>query len=178
MTAYCTDRPKWKDELLNAALAGAPSAELKVHLSNCSACAAELAALRARREKMDSLLPLVAQAADPPADFRACVLAATAAADESNRRSSSVTWQLAAVAAVILIALVVGFTLHRRNTVRVPETELAAAQQLADWRAPSDALLALPGPDVLRSIPKLGDSYLQLPPVAPENAARDAAKND
>jgi len=177
MTAQCADRLKWKDELLDAALTGRASAALEAHLSHCPACSTELAALRARREQMDSLLPLVAQAAEPPADFRARVLAAAAAADESKRRSSA-TWQLAAATAAILVALAAGFTLHRRNTAAVPESELAAAQQLADWRAPSDALLAVPAPDVLRSIPKLGDSYLKLPPLAPENAARDAAKND
>ncbi len=48
-------------------------------------CAEELAALRARRERLDALLPLVAQGAEPPAEFRARVLAAAEAASEAKR---------------------------------------------------------------------------------------------
>jgi hypothetical protein len=42
-------------------------------------------------------------------------------------------------------------------------TDLAAAQKLAEWRAPSDVLLATPGQEILRTSPKLGESYLRVP---------------
>ena len=45
----------------------------------------------------------------------------------------------------------------------IPGDELAAAQRLAEWRAPSDALLATPGQEILRTMPRLGQSYLNVP---------------
>ena len=45
----------------------------------------------------------------------------------------------------------------------MPETELAAAEKLADWRAPSDVLLETPGREILRTTPRLGESYLHAP---------------
>jgi hypothetical protein len=41
--------------------------------------------------------------------------------------------------------------------------ELATAQKLAEWRAPSDGLLVTPGQEILRTMPKLGESYLNVP---------------
>lgn len=57
--------------------------------------------------------------------------------------------------------LLLFFTVHRRASPLVPESQLAAAQKLAEWRAPSDVLLLTPGGDFLRATPKLGDSYLR-----------------
>ncbi len=45
----------------------------------------------------------------------------------------------------------------------MPETELAAAEKLAEWRAPSDVLLETPGREILRTTPRLGESYLHVP---------------
>jgi hypothetical protein len=45
----------------------------------------------------------------------------------------------------------------------VPGDELAAAQKLAEWRAPSDGLLATPGQEILQKMPRLGESYLRVP---------------
>jgi hypothetical protein len=44
-----------------------------------------------------------------------------------------------------------------------PGTELAAAEKLAEWRAPSDVLLETPGQEILRTTPRLGESYLRVP---------------
>jgi len=41
---------------------------------------------------------------------------------------------------------------------------LASAQKLAEWRAPSDVLLAIPGRRILQATPKLGASYLKAEP--------------
>jgi len=45
----------------------------------------------------------------------------------------------------------------------IPGDELAAAQKLAEWRAPSDGLLVTPGQEILRTMPRLGESYLNVP---------------
>jgi hypothetical protein len=57
----------------------------------------------------------------------------------------------------------VGLTLRRRIGPAVPEDELAAAQKLAEWRAPSDGLLMTPGQEILKTMPRLGKSYLNVP---------------
>ncbi len=54
-------------------------------------------------------------------------------------------------------------TLHRGTVPAVPEAELAAAEKLVEWRAPSDVLLETPGRDILRATPRLGESYLHVP---------------
>jgi hypothetical protein len=63
--------------------------------------------------------------------------------------------------AAIVAMLVVGFTLQRRRIV--PQGELAAAERLAEWRAPSDVLLETPGREILWKTPRLGESYLHVP---------------
>jgi anti-sigma factor RsiW len=157
------DCTKWEDQLLEAALTGTAAGGLEEHVLKCANCAEDLAALRARRERLDALLPLVAQGAEPPAEFRARVLAAAEAASEAKRRQPWRVGGLVGAVAVIVATLVIVLTLHRRAVGTVPETELAAAEKLAKWRAPSDVLLETPGREILRTTPRLGESYLHVP---------------
>ncbi len=157
------DCTKWKDQLLEAALTGTAVGGFQQHVLSCASCAEELAALRARRERLDKLLPLVTQGAEPPPGFRTRVLAAASSTSEAKRRRSWRVWGLSGATAVIVATLIVGLTLHRRAVRTVPETELAAAEKLAEWRAPSDILLKTPGREILRTTPRLGESYLHVP---------------
>jgi len=45
----------------------------------------------------------------------------------------------------------------------VSKAELAGAEKLTEWRAPSDVLLKTPGQEILRTTPRLGESYLHAP---------------
>lgn len=157
------DCTQWKDQLLEAALTGAAASGLEEHVLKCANCAEELAALRARRERLDALLPLVAQGAEPSPEFRVRVLAAAGAASEAKRGRPWRVWGLAGATAMIVATLMIGVTLHRRAVVTVPKTELAVAQKLVEWRAPSDVLLKTPGQEILRTTPRLGESYLPVP---------------
>jgi hypothetical protein len=157
------DCTKWKDQLLEAALAGRAAGGFEEHVLKCANCAEELAALRARRERLDALLPLVTQGAEVPVEFRARVLAAAEAASEATRGRPWRVWGLAGAMAVTVATLMIGLTLHRRAVGTVPETELAAAEKLAEWRAPSDVLLETPGREILVTTPRLGESYLRVP---------------
>jgi anti-sigma factor RsiW len=161
------DCAKWNDHLLEAALTGKAAGGLEEHLLNCAECAKELAALRARRERLDALLPLMAQGAEPLTGFHARVLAAAEAASEAKRGWPWRTWGLAGATATIMATLIIGLTLYRREIRTVPETELTAAQKLAEWRAPSDALLETPGREILWTTPRLGESYLRVPAKMP-----------
>jgi anti-sigma factor RsiW len=154
---------KWKNELLEAALARTTRRDLEEHLRQCSDCAEELTALRARRERLDALLPLVAQGAEPGADFRARVLGAAEAAGQASAARVWRAWAFAGATAIVLVTLATGLTLRWRTARTVAAAELAAAQKLAEWQAPSDVLLQSPGRGILGSTPRLGESYLQLP---------------
>jgi ElaB/YqjD/DUF883 family membrane-anchored ribosome-binding protein len=154
---------KWKDQLLEAALTSTRAKDLEEHLRSCANCSAELDEVRARKARLDELLPLVAQGAEPPANFRARVLVAARAAKEGKRARPWRVWTLAGATAVVVGVLVVGLALLRRNGPTVPEDELAAAQKLAEWRAPSDGLLMTPGQEFLKTMPRLGKSYLNVP---------------
>ncbi len=154
---------KWKDQLLEAALTGIAAAGLEEHVLRCADCAKELADLRARRERLDALLHFVVHGAEPPAEFRARVLAAAEAVSEAKRGRPWCAWGLAGAMVAVVATLIIGLTSHRRAVRTVPETELAAAEKLAEWRAPSDVLLETPGREILRTTPRLGESYLHVP---------------
>jgi hypothetical protein len=126
-------------------------------------CAAELKDLEARRERLDALLPLVMQGAQPSADFRARVLAAAEAAGKPVRAPAWRAWTLAGAVGATAIVILVGALWYRGTGGKIQPDELATAQKLAEWRAPSDSLLATPGQEILRTTPKLGESYLTVP---------------
>jgi len=154
---------KWKDLLREAALTGALAKDLEGHLRGCANCAAELGELRAGAARLDSLLPMVMRGAEPPADFRARVVAAAEAAKKSKRERPWRIWTLAGAAVAVAAVLIFAMTLQRRTARMIPGDELATAQKLAEWRAPSDGLLAIPGREILQTTPRLGESYLHVP---------------
>jgi len=153
---------KWKDQLLEAALTGSLTAGLEEHLRTCAICSEEMNNVRARKARLDTLLPLVARGSEPSADFRARVLAAAGAAGEGKRARPWRVWTLAGVTAGVVAVLMIGVTLQRRTARMILGDELAAAQKLAEWRAPSDGLLVTPGQEILRTMPRLGESYLNV----------------
>ena len=153
---------KYKDELLEAALTGRVEGTLEVHLHECATCTKELATLRARREQMDALLPLVAPGAEPAAGFGARVLAAAETVGDRGKSRTWRVWILAGATAAVAAALMTGWMLEQRKGRLAAETEIVAAQKLAEWRAPSDVLLETPGSEILRTTPRLGESYLKM----------------
>ena len=156
------DCAKWKEQLLDAAWdrIEATSDDLQNHLSQCADCAAELARLRARRERLESLLPLLAKAAEPSPDLRARIVAATEAATDRRHPMPWRPW--AAAGAVTAMVVLMLFLVFGRNT-RVTEAEIRGAQALAQWRAPTDVFLRTPGQEFLNSTPRLGESYITIP---------------
>jgi anti-sigma factor RsiW len=154
---------KWKEPLREASLTGTRSRELAEHLQACAQCAAELRELETHRARLDALLPEVTRSAEPSPDFRARVLAAAEAASTRRHVPRWQYWTLAGTAATAAIVLVVSAVWHREASGKIPPEELAAAQKLAEWRAPSDSLLQTPGREILRTTPRLGESYLHVP---------------
>jgi len=153
---------KWREPLLEAALTGTTAKDLEEHLRSCTICAEGLNELRGRKARLDALLPLVAPRSGPSADFRARVLAAADAASEGKRPRARRVWALAGATAMAL-AVILGVASYWRTERTVPKNELAAAQKLAEWRAPTDVLLANPGQEILRKMPRLGEAYVSVP---------------
>jgi hypothetical protein len=153
---------KWKDQLLEAAVTGTATKDFEEHLRGCAVCSRQLDAVRERKVRLDELLPLVARGAEPPADFRARALAAAEAAGERKRSQRWRLWSLAGAAAAIVMVMI-GAVMYRRAALAIPPEEIAVVQKLAEWRAPSDSLLATPGQEILKTTPKLGQSYLGVP---------------
>ncbi len=60
------------------------------------------------------------------------------------------------------LAVILGVASYWRTERTVPKNELAAAQKLAEWRAPTDVLLANPGQEILRKMPRLGEAYVSV----------------
>ncbi|MGD0425109.1 MAG: hypothetical protein ABSC10_00185 [Candidatus Acidiferrales bacterium] len=154
---------KWRDQLLEAALTRTAAGGLEEHLLVCASCAEELAALRARRERLDALLPLVAAGAEPPPEFRAQVLAAAEAANEAEVARPWRVWALAGATVVTVVTLLIVLAVPQSEIRIVPASDLAAAEKLAQWRAPSDVFLETPGREILQTTPRLGESYLRVP---------------
>ena len=110
---------------------------------------------------MDALLPQVARGAEPSPSLSARILAAVEAKETQRRSRFSRPWALAGAAAAIVVAVALAFSLNRKPNLTEPE--LQKAQALAQWQAPSDVFLKLPGRELLSTTPKLGDSYLTMP---------------
>jgi anti-sigma-K factor RskA len=162
------DCGKWKDALLEAALAddGNVAPVLAAHLRECGDCTRQLAALRQRREQMDALLPQLARDAEPGAGFTARVVSAARAAEERKHTRAWRVWVFAGATVAVVAALLTGWSALRFTpSPAVPDSSaLASAQKLAEWHAPSDVLLATPGRRILQGTPKLGVSYLKTEP--------------
>jgi anti-sigma factor RsiW len=156
------DCEKWKDQLLDVALSATASADFEKHLRGCAICSSELDGARARKARLDGLLPLVARGAEPPADFRTRVLAAAEATNEGKRAHRWRLWTMAGAASAIVV-LLIGVKIYRRTAQTIPPEDVAAVQKLAEWRAPSDSLLVTPGQEILKTMPRFGQSYLNVP---------------
>src|SRR5437879_13573057 len=105
-------------------------------MKTCAACAAEFEVLQARRERMDTMLPLVARGAELPGEFRARVVAAAEAESEQKRARSVGGWVLAGATAVVTAGLGVGLLLHLRAGPTGLGGGLPAGEGVAEWRAP------------------------------------------
>jgi len=161
----CVRRQELKDAMLEAVLTGALDTRFQEHLQGCESCRQELGALQARRIRMDAALPLIA-AAEPQPGFHARVMRAAEAglptpAPRPWFRVPQMRWALAAPALAAL-AIVAAVVVPRLRHSGPSPDEVAAATQLAAWQAPSDFLLQVPGRELLRETPRLGETYFPI----------------
>jgi predicted anti-sigma-YlaC factor YlaD len=162
----CTARQELKDAMLEAVLTGVLDTRLQGHLERCESCRHELGALQARRIRMDAALPLIA-AAEPQPGFHGRIIRAAGAGGQTTAsrprwfRVPPMRWAVAvpALTALVIMAALVTQRLRYKGPSR---EEIAAATQLATWQAPSDFLLQAPGQELLRDMPRLGETYFPI----------------
>jgi hypothetical protein len=68
--------------------------------------------------------------------------------------------RLAAAALGLALAAGVGGALHWLRPGPAPLTEEEAIARLSSWRAPTESLLRAPGDQLLRGVPRLGESAI------------------
>ena len=69
---------------------------------------------------------------------------------------------------MVVATLIIAVSLRHKTAQTSPPAELAAAEKLAEWQPPSDILLRTPGQEILRTTPRLGESYVNIPIKARE----------
>lgn len=158
MTA-CRD---WKESLLDLALGEPPAPGLEKHLAVCPACSAALADLRARSRQLDAALPQLVRGAEPSPALRPRVLAAVEAEAAPTLARPAWAGILVALAVFLLAIVSLPRLADRRTRPGVPPKVT-----LSEWRSPTEALLRSPGDELLRSTPRLGETYfpLETPPA-------------
>lgn len=167
MKNTCT---QWKDQLLEAALTETEGRELRAHLAQCTECAAALKRLQVRRQRMDALLPQLARAEEPSPDLRVRIMAQVELQKSQRRSRFGIRWAVAGIAAVVAITVAVG--LVWKSSAARQDAEIRTAQALAQWQAPTDVFLQTPGHEFLSSIPRLGESYIQISIAAEKGGSK------
>lgn len=167
--------PQQKDRLFDYVLGALPLPavqELEQHLRDCPSCARALEEIRTSNERIGTVLPEMVRGVEPPAAFRAKVLA-----DIETRRGPALlrpAWIGAlAVLAILLLAGVFLRPLARRWIH--PRTLDVTA--LSRWRSPTASLLRSPSEELLRPKPQVGAFFFPLRTI-PSGAHKKTGGND
>jgi anti-sigma factor RsiW len=163
---------EWKEQLLDFALNASAARGLEEHLRACSACAAAMVELRARQEQVDAGLRQLVQGAEPSIEFRARVLAAVETQPRHVGLWPAWAGALAAVAALVLFAVLVGLLGPQSDPA------LMTAQELSRWQSPTETLLRSPAEELLQSAPPLGQFYFSLEPISPEMGDKNGGNDE
>lgn len=152
------------EELLDHALSLAASAGLDAHLKRCAACTAALVEWRLRVEHLDTgVRQLVASEPSPYLGSRVLAEIHCATAPVGWTRRWRLAWvTLAFVAGITVMVHAVREAIERREQA---VAVLAAAVALSNWRSPTEALLRSPADPLLKTLPRLGESFFELNPV-------------
>jgi len=165
----------WNDRLPDFVLGALPTsaaARVEAHLQKCSECAAALADLRARSERLDSALSSWVAGSAPSPGFRAHVLEA---AENSPAPSLALPAWAGAFAAVAIV-LLAGVLMPRVSNPGAG-LEPSAAPSLSTWRSPTESLMRHPAQEFFRAAPRLGEFYFPLEP-APKGAGSENGGNN
>jgi hypothetical protein len=139
----------------------ANAGRLELHLKGCAECAALFADLRARAERVDAALPMLADAAELREGFEARVLARIADQEMASRRVWWSGWGMRLATAGVVCGVVVG-AVTWPQIKKLWQVRPAPEVSITTWRSPTESLLRTPGRELLERGPKVGDVYLPL----------------
>lgn len=167
--------PEWHEEILDLALGVAPSDALRAHFSGCEACAAALWEFRERAARIDEGVRALARG-EPSAFLASRILV------QAATRPPFSTWSARfrlALAAFALIALVTTGVHAVRGSIERQRTEAAqaAARNISSWHSPTEALLRSSADPLLKTLPRLGETYFELKPEV-RGAKRNKGENN
>lgn len=150
---------EWREQVMDHALGQSASAELRAHLSTCSACAEALGAWRARAGLLDATIRQ-AVAAEPGAGLAQRILARI----DSRHAPPGRSWRWRVAAAGLATAAAVALVAFEQSVSRKRDQEriLAAAAALSKWRAPTDGLLRSRSEDLTGNVPRLGATFFEM----------------
>ncbi len=167
---------EWRERLEDHALGLPADAPLAQHLATCAVCAAALVEWRAHAGQIDAGVRRLI-AAEPSTDFSSRVLA------EIRQPQSPWAWNprwSVAFAALALAAVigVLAFALRRGRERRDQADQASsAAAVLSRWRSPTEPLLRSLADTVLKSVPRLGESYFEIEPQTGTSRDEKGGKN-
>ena len=141
--------PEWEEqliELVTNAFGAETNGAVREHLARCARCTGALDELQSHRERIDAAVQRIVGEAEPPRGFLESVLQS---ATEVRPKRRHWAWGLAAAAAASLVLWVAW---------PHPEPDAESLSILA-WQSPTAALLRSPAETLLRSAPRLGESY-------------------
>jgi hypothetical protein len=158
--AACSE---WHEALLDHAAGGEAVNGWVEHMSQCPECARALDALRDRTGQLDRSLGALFRGQEPRPGFDQRVVAAARKTRPAPRYG---LWVGAAAACAVLL---LAFTLlPGRYGGRVGETPLDSAVAIANWRSPTEFLLAPPLNGTTLETPRFGPFRLgPTPPNGP-----------
>ncbi len=166
---------EWHEEILDHALGRLASAGLEAHLACCTACAAALVELRHKSHELDGAIRQLV-APEPPPYLVSRIWAQIDAAPAPVpwlrrwREAVAVLAFIAAMAALLYAAR--GAVETRRRTEAI-----AAATRLSAWRSPTEDLLRTPAEPLIRGVPRLGETFFKLEPVARDSKVERRGKD-
>jgi anti-sigma factor RsiW len=141
---------QWKDAIIDCALGSAPPADLRAHLADCEICSAALALCREKSAKLEAGMQSVT-AVEPQPYGPERILARIA-----SRPSGRYFWRWALVAFAAVVCVVAALKWPGRHGRGAP----ASIEALSSWRSPTESLLRSPADPLLRTVPRLGESFL------------------
>jgi anti-sigma factor RsiW len=152
--------PKWEEELIDHALGRPPGAALEAHLAACADCSEALQTWRQKAAQMDAGVQQLT-AAEPPAYGPQRVLTQIRQLSPGKPFYGRV-----AVAALILTVSLIVVLYRPARPKKVPFPVMA----LSTWRSPTESLLHSPADPLLKSVPRLGEKFLETKPAGDKNA--------
>ena len=152
--------PKWEEELIDHALGQSSGAGLEAHLAACAGCSQALEAWRQKAAQMDAGVQQLT-AAEPLAYGPQRILT------QIQQRSPGKPFygRVALAALTLTVSLVVALYRPARPK-KVPFPVIA----LSTWRSPTEWLLHSPADPLLKSVPRLGEQFLETKPAGDKNA--------